>query len=367
MLKVTVSEGQFLTMIKDIKLPTAASLGVDKYTKQLRDTDVKLFINDFTKKYGISSAVAEKITADNVFTQIKAISTAPDFIDNVNLKSVDYSRPYAETKTNAKVEASYMSFAGLINSYINDNPAMLGSLNVTAMKVDFLKDDITTFAGKPKTDVLSMLVGVDLHKTLKIDTTTLFGNLLGQLCPKDLFIEIYIDMKIEAGYVPNSAVISLNQTSIGATKEHFDVITQLLAGMGQKTDTINYTAITSKIGDIVRNGIEKIESMLKADIIFESKRLLLPNIYEVVSGTSLVNPSTLLPTEKKFTDEEIFNSLKQIYQYNPYGSNCATSATNFVGELEDDLYIKNKVKDNAIEDPDAGRTVLNSDGSNLVD
>ncbi|MEG2274657.1 MAG: hypothetical protein RSC44_04920, partial [Clostridia bacterium] len=66
MLKVTVSEGQFLTMIKDIKLPTAASLGVDKDTKQLRDTDVKLFINDFSKKYGISSAVAEKITADNV-------------------------------------------------------------------------------------------------------------------------------------------------------------------------------------------------------------------------------------------------------------------------------------------------------------
>lgn len=58
MLKVTVSEGQFMNMLKDIKLPTALSLGFDKLTKELRDQNVNAFIGDFSQKYGLADRKA---------------------------------------------------------------------------------------------------------------------------------------------------------------------------------------------------------------------------------------------------------------------------------------------------------------------
>lgn len=349
LLKVDVSEGQFMYMLKDIKLPTLASLGFDKYTDTIRSSEVKTFINNFSSNYGLSDEVAGTIKPETVFSQIKQIATAPNFVDTINLKSglCNYNDPYASNKDLLKVRTSYMAFAGIINSFLKDSAASLGNLVVTALKMEYFVDNNTIFGvDKDRTDVMSILISLDLHAMLKIDPNSLFGNVMAQLVPKDIFIEVYLDMNTANGRTPYPALISLNNTAISVTKEHFATITQLLAGMGKSVEYLNYDYLALKVETLVNDQIKNIEKMLKADIKFEKDNVVLPNIFEVVSGTTFVNPDGLPEGAKKFNDEEIYNSLSNMYTYKETQTNCdGKDATSFVREMNKKFYFKNKVDD----------------------
>lgn len=370
LLNLSINEGQFLTMLRDIKLPTIESLGFDKFTDEMRNASVSSLITEISTKYGLGPQLSQSITPENAFTQVKNVVSDPNFVNNINLKDTfDYKAQYEDIEDQSRIWSRYTAFAGLMNSYFAQNPTMLGGIDIKALDCSFLSNDNTVFGqDKPATDVLSMLIQINIHSMLKIDTSTLIGSLMGQLVPANLFLQVYIDMgKEENGYVPNSAAISINGKSIAVSKGHIDTVNQLINTFSSSMN-FSYEYLGNTINKALKESIKSIETSLNSTIEFRSDYLVLPSIFEIVSGTKYVNPDTLTPQDKRYSAADIFNSFAIMYEHNPnseYNINVDqhVNAGHFARELENKFYIKNA---DEFIDTD-GQSVLGETGDKLFD
>ena len=123
-LKVDVSEQAFLTMIRDVKLPNAQSLGFDIYTPEVKLNDTREFITEVSAKYGIDNTDG-KIGEQNTIADVMNFAQGESVLNSINLKSIDYSGEY--TDENVKVGASYQALSHMLSSYVNENE-MLGTI-----------------------------------------------------------------------------------------------------------------------------------------------------------------------------------------------------------------------------------------------
>lgn len=347
-LGVTLGEAQFLCMIRDIKLPTAQSVGVDGYTEELRDKAVQTFIDEFSDKYAfdnVGEGGAPIITTDNVFEQVSNMMQDENMLNRLNFANLNYDTTYI--KDVHKVQMNYMALAGLLNGQLR-KPMTTVNPDGTQTTKDPLPITILTMNYDSTHDMLGVIMAFDVQKMLESDTpNTILNKLAPQILPK----EIYIKAKISLQEGGAKTIVQINNLSESATTELLNNIKILGTDLGINMSQFDIAELTSTLEKAVRDNLDKIHTKIGAEIVFSTDNCLLPSIFEVTAGLDMLKTDNV----PVVTDKELHDMLRSAYTYIPGDPNKATNAIALVGEIQNKYYIKNGVLD-----PNSGEGLLNS-------
>ncbi|MDE7337190.1 MAG: hypothetical protein K2N32_03660, partial [Clostridia bacterium] len=323
-LKVDVSEQAFLTMIRDVKLPNAQSLGFDAFTQEVKLNDTKTFIGEISAKYGIDNSDG-KIGEDNTIADVMDFAQGENILNSINLKSIDYSGEYVDK--NVKVGASYQALSHMLSSYVNERE-MLGNI----------KAKIINMSSSGKGD-LSIDIEVDVAQMLGINGDNTMAQLIRQLIPESIFATAIIDLN---NLQPTS--VEINKVGVENSQNHLQTLTSLATSFNMDVSSLSYDSICSQVDNGIRQGLAQVKEKIGYDILFDTDKAYLPALYEIISGTSIIN-GDLEEGEHYFTPQEIRNMLKHLYTFVYDEENDGFTPTDNMDDFVNQLYEKFFISD----------------------
>ena len=324
MMNITVSEEAFLTMIRDVKLPTAQSLGYDVYTQEVKQSDTRAFISEISAKYGIDNSDG-KIGETNTISDVMNFAQGENILNSINLKSIDYSGDYVETKL--KVGASYQALSNMLSSYVNEQ-GMLGAIKAQIVNMS-----------SNKSEELSIDIEVDVAQMLGLNGDSTMSQLTKQLIPQSIFVTatIYLDES-------QSTSVSINQKGAENSQKHLQTLTSIATTFGMDVTTLSYESICSQVESGIKQGLANVKQQIGYDIEFKTDKAYLPSLYEVMSSTSIIN-GELQEDEHYFTPKELWNMLKHLYTFSYDEENDNFTPTDNMDGFIEQLYEKYFISD----------------------
>ena len=324
MMNITVSEEAFLTMIRDIKLPNAQSLGYDVYTKEIKERDTRTFIGEVSAKYGIDNSDG-KIGEQNTISDVMNFAQGENILNSINFKSIDYSGDYVEN--NLKVCASYQALSNMLTSYVNEQ-GMLGTIKAQIVNMSSIKDG-----------ELSLDIEVDVAQMLGISGESTMSQLIKQLIPQSIFATATITLDNSQ---PTS--VSINQVGAENSQKHLQTLTAIATTFGMSVASLSYESICTQVDSGIKQGLAKVKEQIGYDIKFERDKAYLPSLYEVISSTSIIN-GDLQEGEHYFTPQELRNMLKSLYTFSYDEENDNFTPTDNMDGFIEQLYQKYFISD----------------------
>ncbi|MEG1535803.1 MAG: hypothetical protein RR416_02395 [Clostridia bacterium] len=344
-LKVTITEQQFLSMIRDVTLPTATSLGLDKYTDALRDGEVDKFIATFTKNYGINNS-DNSINSGNIVEAITSLVSTDEGLKKLNIKDMNFEGEYdAVKKESLQVKASYLALSGLMNGILAKQLAPAPTPTPTPSPTDPNPNPNPPAGGLPTTFKVTVLnieyetVGDDMKVTACGDISGLFDS-MGAL--KDFVLQllptkIYITIDFSKTDATKLTTLDLNKLGVEATKAHFATICSLAESFKVDVSKFNYDSLCGTLDKTLRESFAKMETSLGDTIKFEKDNVVIPNIYQLISGLPMLKK----PNEPDLTDKELYDVLKTVYKLPTKDVNvdANTNANAFAKDLSTKFYL----------------------------
>ncbi len=331
-LKVDVSEQAFLTMIRDVKLPNAQSLGFDIYTPEVKLNDTREFITEVSAKYGIDNTDG-KIGEQNTIADVMNFAQGESVLNSINLKSIDYSGEY--TDENVKVGASYQALSHMLSSYVNENE-MLGTI----------KAKIVNMSSNGNGD-LSIDIEVNVAQMLGFNGEDTMAQLIRQLVPESIFATATIDLQ---NLQPTS--VEINKVGVENSQNHLQTLTALASSFNMDVSSLSYESICSQVDSGIKQGLAQVKEKIGYDIQFNTDKAYLPSLYEIISGTSIVN-GDLKEDEHYFTPQEIRNMLKHLYTFvydeENDGFDPKDNMDGFIDQLYQKYFISDSYKQTLLE------------------
>ena len=331
-MKIEVSEYAFLTMIRDIKLPDAHSLGLDVYTKEVKERDTRTFISEVSAKYGIDNS-DNKIGETNTIADVMNFAKGEGILNSINLQAIDYSGDYVEE--NVRVGASYQALSHMLSSYVNEQQ-MLGSIKAEIVNMY-----------SAKSGELSIDIEVDVAQMLGFTGEDTMTQLIKQLIPQSIFATATIDL---SGTNPTS--VEINKVGVDNSQTHLQTLTSIATTFGMNVSTLSYESICNQVDSGIKQGLASVKEQIGYDIVFDADKAYLPSLYEVISGTPIIN-GNLQEGDHYFTPQEIRKMLKSLYTYAYDEENDNFNPTDnmdgFIAQLYDKYFISDSYRAELVE------------------
>ncbi len=338
-LKGTVSESEFLYMIRDVNVrandpETAAALQLDKYTAAARDEAVGQLIGALGDKYGIDNSDGA-LTPDNLYVKLSTMTQDQAMLDRMDLRRLNYTDPQYDASAH-ELATEYLALAGLVNSYYVDHAQTAGNLRALAYNVSY----------DPAQEKLSLLLGAELASLVPTDNE-IARHLAAQILPAQLYIEIDIYLAD-----PNrQATLHMNGMSVEESADTLATIAKTMRAFGFGGD-MSYEGLIVRLDENIRGALERLEAQV-GKIRFTQEKCYLPSVFEIVSNLPQMNPQG----EDKMPAERIYPVFRQAYAYQPDASDLnmseQTNAARFVADLQSDYYIAQGTLD-----PDDGKALV---------
>ena len=334
MLGVEVSEQAFLYMLKDIKLPTGESLGLIMPTQEEKLQYNNEFVSELTSKYFLDNNIAN-ISADNTIKDVMNFASSENALDAVLLNDRNnlsiYNSGYGQ---HLKVRTYYSALASMLSDYVN-NEGMLGDI----------KADIVGMSYASRQEILTVDIRISLAEMLGFDDDSVMSSLINQLVPEYIYVSANICINADKN---TPTTIEINKVGEENSKKHLQTLTALAEKFGMDTSSLTYDGVCAQIDEGLQTGLNQMQEQIGCEIIFTEECAYLPNLFEVVCGTGLLDESE----ERKIAPENLFNIMKQVYTYDLDSSdrNRTSDLSGFIGELESKYYLKQGKIDELIEE-----------------
>lgn len=354
-----LSEQAFLSMIRDVKLPTAESLGLDETLDDApRDAAVDALIVQLCQKYAFDNEIKDAsgtvtgayLTRENLLEKLPALASSDDAIARIHPEKIDFAGEYtAQKAAEMKLDADYVALAGILNGYIASKAAQSGAPE-TEGQSDLLADlgaKVLQITGNENGDLLQLVIRVGLSGMIRTEKPAL-NRLIGKLVPDELFI--YAEVNVADPSAP--AVVRINGKTAADSRAHIETIKALASKFTALPETFDYDRLCAQVSQTVNESLSKMKDNVGVEPIFQSQAVLLPNLFEIVSA---------MPQFKEEGNEmqagEIYAVMRHTYTYRFDDANLsdATDAQAFVEEINRKYYLKSV-------DPTTGAPVL--DGTN---
>lgn len=356
----TVSEGQFLYMIKDLSLPTAESLGYAGYTEEKRNIAVDSLIEEMTVDYGINNA-DNFITRDNLISVLPTLVSDENNIKRIDLSKLNYSGNYGDIKGNAEVNATYAAVAGLVNNYLANNPQSI-SLDVTAMNLAYnLNANLE--------NELIVLACVNIKSLLPESLTNgSYGKIIASVLPQ----YVYVQVKVNLTNAEATASFTMNGLSEQDTEDRMNTIRSLASAFGVDVSALETASLVANVDKAIKDGLANITKSV-GDIVYTEDGIVIPDIYSVISRQQQLQPTE--EDQEIVTNENIYDIFKSTYTYQPSSEDInvttATNATAFASQVENKYFLYDKLHDNSgdisyDENGIARETINGADGADLI-
>lgn len=380
-----LTQGDFLALVRDVKLPTAESLGVDGYNEESQIIAANDFINgEFSTKYYFNNepdtAAGETdkfITASNLFSKISTLSDDENSLRRIEIRDrivegLDYEdggafRPVADEDT----------LAALLNGYLKNQNFKVENMEPWIMAVDSKGVGIDS----QNREYFTLDVTIELDLTSVIDAqlgdNTVMKNLVKQLLPDAIYVFLtYTQYTATDGTKSSTALIDINKKGNDESRKHFETLISLLNAVQKKGGDSGETPETGEEGgegqvsglsfDELQNQLNQkifeafadIETNMGVGIEFTSTGAILPNIFEVLANNSKLKYDPELDgdmTEDEFNDlykmtgEDMYFILSRTYKYDAEGTEVETNMnadevalgiSGFVSEIDKKYYIE---------------------------
>ncbi len=320
MLDVDVSEQAFLYMLKDIKLPTGETLGLVMPTPEEIKAETSVFLSELSVKYCLDNSDG-KISQDNTIKDVMNFASSDDALEAIHLKEMDYSGIYSQQ---LKLRTSYDALAGMLSDYVK-NEGLLQDITADIVKISYTSSN----------DILSIDIRINLSQMLGFDDDSVMSSLIKQLVPE----YIYVSANICANSNKNIPTeIEINKTGSENSKAHLLTLTALANKFGMDASSLTYDEICVKVDEGLQSGLSQMQEKIGCEILFTDECAYLPNLFEVVCGTGLLNEDE----DHKVEPEKLYNIMKQAYTYEVASAdmNKTANADGFIGEIESKYYIQ---------------------------
>ncbi|MDE6473829.1 MAG: hypothetical protein K2L70_01835 [Clostridia bacterium] len=320
MLDVDVSEQAFLYMLKDIKLPTGETLGLVMPTPEEIKKKTSVFVSELSVKYCLDNSDG-KISQDNTIKDVMNFASSDNALEAIHLKEMDYSGIYSQ---HLKVRTSYDALAGMLSDYVK-NEGLLQDIVADIVKMSY------TSSG----EILSIDIRINLSQMLGYDDDSVMSSLIKQLVPEYIYVSANICANANKN-VPTE--IEINKTGSENSKAHLQTLTALAGKFGMDTSSLTYDDICAKVDEGLKSGLSQMQEKIGCEILFTDECAYLPDLFEVVCGTGLLNEDE----EHKIEPEKLYNIMKQTYTYEVASAdiNKTANADGFIGELEGKYYLQ---------------------------
>lgn len=386
-----LTQGDFLALIRDVKLPTAESLGVDGFTEEAQLKAANAFINgEFSEKYYFNNTVEGStdeyfITASNLFTKLNTFSEDEETLKRIEIRDnivagLDYGdggafRPFADEET----------LAALLNGYLKNQEYKVENMEPWIMDVTCT----ATGTDDVKGDYFTLTITIELDLTGNIDAqlgdNESMKRLVKQLLPDSIYVFLTYTQYAGTDENPSAALVDINKKGNEMSRQHFETLMSLLNAVqkngGSSGEAIEGEDQIEEVSNMTFDDLEKqlnekiyqaftdIEANLGAEIEFVSGSgsakggAVLPNIFEVLAANEKLRYD---PEQDASMTEEEFNAiykmdgaemyliLSQTYKYDPEAEDsdvktnidetvAAQGITSFVSEIDSKYYIDTDV------------------------
>lgn len=319
-MNVEISEQAFLYMLRDIKLPTADSLGIDILAQEEKTRRVDAFVGELSEKYCLDNSDS-KITSDNTIKNVMDFAGSDDAVKSVRLTQMKFPGEYSAQAL--KVRAPYKVLAGMLSDYVVGE-GMMGDI-----KADLVGMSYTT-----KGEILSVDVRVDLAEMLGFNGEGVMASLIKQLVPQYVFVsaDVCVNAELET---PTRIVI--NKTKADDSKTHLATLTALAGKFGMDVSTLSYENICEKIDKGLKDGLSQMQEKIGCEIVFTQECAYLPNVFEVVCGAKMLDETP----EKHIEPSSLYMIMKQVntFELADEDKNKTDNAKDFIKELEGKYYL----------------------------
>lgn len=322
-LDVDVSEQAFLYMMKDIKLPTGESLGLIMPTPEQIRQETNLFVSELSTKYCLDNNIAN-ISADNTIKDVMNFASSENALDAVLLNDKKNTEIYKDSYgQQLKVRTSYDALAGMMSDYVN-NEGLLGDIIADIVEMSYAYSN----------EMLSIEIRINLSEMLGYDDDSVMSSLIKQLVPEYIYVTANICVNSNSN-IPTT--IEINKTGEDNSKTHLQTLTALADRFGMDTSSLTYEGICSQIDSGLQSGLAQMQEQIGCEIIFTEDCAYLPNLFEVVCGTGLLDEDE----EHKIAPQNLFNVMKQVYTFDLESSdvNRRENLNEFTEELESKYYL----------------------------
>ncbi|MDE5756506.1 MAG: hypothetical protein K2I23_05380, partial [Clostridia bacterium] len=318
MLDVDVSEQAFLYMLKDIKLPTGESLKLVMPTPEEIKQKTSVFVSEISVKYCLDNSDG-KISNDNTIKDVMNFASSDDALEAIRLNDMDYSGNYSQR---LKVRTEYDALAGMLSDYVK-NEGLLGDISADIVKMSC------------KSKILSVDLRVNLSQMLGYDDESVMSSLIKQLVPEYIYVSANICTNADKN-LPTT--IEINKTGEEHSKQHLQTLTALAEKFGMDTSSLTYDVICEKVDGGLKDGLAQMQEKIGCDILFADECAYLPDLFEVVCGTGMLDEDD----EHKIEPEKLYNIMKQANTFEVASADCnkTNSASGFIGELESKYYLQ---------------------------
>ncbi len=327
MLDVDISEHAFLYMLKDIKLPTADSLGLDILSPEQIKVHTSQFVSELSEKYCLDNSDG-KISDNDTIRDVMKFAESQDALESIKLSEMNYGGQYSQQ---LKVRTSYKALAGMLSDYVVKE-GLLGDI----------KADIIQMSYTSEGEILSVDIRVYLSQMLGFDGEDVMSSLIRQLVPECIYVTANVCVNKERN---TPTTIEINKTGAENSKVHLQTLTTLADKFGVDTSTLSYEEICSKIDGGLQQGLSQMQEKIGCEILFAQDCAYLPNLFEVVCGTGMLNEDETHTIEP----ESLYMIMKQAhtFEFVDDDKNKSQNADGFIGELESKYYLQSgKIVDN---------------------
>lgn len=383
-----LTQGDFLALIRDVKLPTAQSLGVDGYSEEAQTLAANEFINgEFCTKYYFDNTVEGSpdqyfITAGNLFTKLNTFSEDEETLSRIQIRDkievgVDYAdggafRPLADEET----------LAALLNGYLKNQAYKVENMEPWIMDVKCT----ATGTDNAKGDYFTLQITIELDLTGNIEAqlgdNESMKRLVKQILPDSIYVFLTYTQYSGTTDNPSVAYVDINKKGNEMSRQHFETLMSLLNAVNKKAPTgengddnpadqvsgMTFDELEAQLNAKIYEAFGDIERNLGAEIQFVSSSgsakggAILPNLFEVLAGNEKLRYDAELDADMtedefnakyKMTGEEMYLILSDTYKYDPAGTDVETNVTaetaqtgidNFVKEIDAKYYIDTDVE-----------------------
>lgn len=377
-----LTQGDFLALIRDVKLPTAESIGVDGYTEEAQILAANNFINgEFSEKYYFNNKIEGSdeyyITANNLFTKLNSFSEEEETLQKIEIRDkiqegLDYGdggdfRPFADEKT----------LAALLNGYLKNQAYTIENMEPWIMDVSCTEtgtDDV-------KGDYFTLRITIELDLTGTIDAqlkdNESMKKLVKQLLPESIYVFLTYTQYEGTDTDPSVAHVDINKKGNEMSRQHFETLMSLLAAVQKKNPSqgeggddpagqvsgMTFDELEAQLNEKIYQAFTDIEKNMGTGIEFVSSSgsaqggAILPNIFEILANNEKLSydpEQDASMTEDEFnakykmSGEEMYLILSKTYKYDATGTDVesnidettsATGVDNFVNEISNKYYI----------------------------
>lgn len=388
-----LAQGDFLALIRDVKLPTAESLGVDGFSEEAQTLAADKFINgEFSEKYYFNNVVNAEtneyfITASNLFSKINTFSEDEETLKRIEIRDrivagEQYGdggayRPFADNDT----------LAALLNGYLKNQAYEIENME------PWIMDVLCTETGKDdaKGDYFTLRITIELDLTGNIDAqlkdNESMKKLVKQILPDSIYVFLTYTQYSGTAETPSSAIVDINKKGNDMSRQHFETLMSLLKAVekkngnadgesgegtegdgsegGEDVSEMTFDELEAQLNQKIYDAFVDIEKNLGAKIEFVTQTsssdggAILPNIFEVLAANEKLkyDPETDgniseedFYAKNAISGEEMYLILSQTYKYDPEADDsdvktnvdeavAALGITGFVSEIDSKYYI----------------------------